>query len=117
MPLQPSAQRDCVRRLLAHLAAGTTDLCDAPHPVPAHHFTGPEHLEREREAVFREQPTLVALSADLPDRGSFVPVEVGGVPLLLVRHRDDQVRAFLNGCRHRGSPLASGRSQGSVGRG
>jgi phenylpropionate dioxygenase-like ring-hydroxylating dioxygenase large terminal subunit len=116
MPLQPSAQRDCVRRLLAHLASGTTDLCDAPLPVPADHFTTPEHLAREHEAVFRRQPTLVALSADLPDRGSFVPVEVAGVPLLIVRHRDDQIRAFLNGCRHRGTPLASrrGRAQGGT---
>jgi len=113
--LQPSVQRDCVRRLLAHLEAGTTDLADEPLRLPAEHFTDPGHLAREREHVFQRPPTLVALSADLPESGDFVPVEVAGVPLLLVRHHDGAVHAFVNGCRHRGSPLAIDRGRASGG--
>ena len=107
--MQPTVQRDCARRLLAHLEAGTTDLADEPLRLPATHFTDPDHLARERDRLFRRSPTVAALSSDLPEAGDFVPVDVGGVPLLLIRQRDGAVQAFINACRHRGSPLATDR--------
>jgi phenylpropionate dioxygenase-like ring-hydroxylating dioxygenase large terminal subunit len=51
----------------------------------------------------------VALSADLHGPESYLPLDVGGVPILLVRDREGRVRAFVNGCRHRGSPIATER--------
>ena len=62
--MQPTVQRDCARRLLAHLEAGTTDLADEPLRLPATHFTDPDHLARERERLFRRSPTVAALSSD-----------------------------------------------------
>ncbi len=104
--MERTSELDCIRRFLTHLREGTSDLAPEPLCLPVSHYVDPDHLAREREAVFRRQPTLVALSCDLPRTGSYFPVDVGGVPILLMRHSDRQVRAFVNACRHRGSPLA-----------
>jgi phenylpropionate dioxygenase-like ring-hydroxylating dioxygenase large terminal subunit len=78
---------------------------ERPATVPASHYTSPAHFEREREAVFRRLPALVGHESELKNPGDVLPVEVGGVPLVLVRGADGQVRAFRNACRHRGTRL------------
>lgn len=47
---------------------------------------------------------------DVPERGDCVVrnVEICGVSVLIVRGRDDVLRAFHNVCRHRGMPVADG---------
>jgi phenylpropionate dioxygenase-like ring-hydroxylating dioxygenase large terminal subunit len=45
-------------------------------------------------------------SAMLSDCGSYVARKAAGTPLLVVRGDDGKVRAFINGCRHRGMPVA-----------
>lgn len=113
--MERAAELAMIRRMLAHLAADTTDLAGHPLRLPASHHAGPAHLERER-ALFRSEPIAVALSADLPSPGRFLAVEVDGVPLLLVRGQDGAVRAFANACRHRGAPLAQGAGEAPGGR-
>jgi len=105
--MERQGELECIRRFLAHLRDETTDLAPAPLRLPVSHYTDPAHLEREQSGVFRGAPSLVALSVDLREPGSFLPVDVGGIPILLIRHDDGRLRAFINGCRHRGSPLVS----------
>ena len=51
-------------------------------------------------------PWLAAVGEDeLPDPGSFVTLELGDEPVLVVRGRDGAVRAFHNVCRHRGTAV------------
>ena len=45
---------------------------------------------------------------DVAAPGSYLASTVGGLPVLVVRDDDGTLRAFLNVCRHRGSPLAEG---------
>ncbi|MDX6439409.1 MAG: hypothetical protein QOF45_1992, partial [Gaiellaceae bacterium] len=40
--------------------------------------------------------------------GSFLATDAGGIPLLVVRDREGELRAFLNVCRHRGAVLTEG---------
>jgi len=105
--MERTSELDCIRRLLAHRRGGTTELAPAPLQLPVSHYTDPGHFEHERQAVFRCPPALVALSCDLPEPGSVLPVDIGGVPILVTRHRDGRVHSFVNACRHRGSPLVS----------
>jgi nitrite reductase/ring-hydroxylating ferredoxin subunit len=44
----------------------------------------------------------------VPEIGSYVAREAAGIPLVVVRCSDGQVRAFRNACRHRGMQVASG---------
>lgn len=100
-----ASELDCVRRFLRHLRDETTDLAPEPLRLSVSHFIDRAHLDRERRHVFRRQPKLAALSGDLPEPGSHLALEIGGVPILLLRHTDGRARAFVNACRHRGSPL------------
>jgi phenylpropionate dioxygenase-like ring-hydroxylating dioxygenase large terminal subunit len=61
----------------------------------------------EAERLWRRGWVCAGFASDVPVRGDARPVEVGGVPLLLLRAKDGTVRVFHNVCRHRGMKLAS----------
>ena len=73
--------------------------------LPNAAYTSDEYLALEQRFLFRRSWMLVARVDELPDRGDIKPVIVGGVPLILVRGEDDEIRAFQNVCRHRGTRL------------
>jgi len=76
-------------------------------------YIGDAQFAREQQLFFREMPLVACLSSELPERGSFRTFADTGVPMLLSRGKDGQVRAFLNICPHRGSRLvrtASGKA-------
>lgn len=92
-------------RALAHLQAGSTDQAADVMRVPVAHYTDEQRYAHEVEAVFRRLPVSLALSLELPESGSYLAQTLCGVPLLAVRGNDGVVRAFLNACRHRGTPV------------
>jgi phenylpropionate dioxygenase-like ring-hydroxylating dioxygenase large terminal subunit len=81
------------------------------HPMfllPSKAYDSAKWLERERAALFDGGWRLVADASELAPPGSFVAVDVGRSPLLLIRDARGVLRAFQNMCRHRGIALASG---------
>ena len=48
----------------------------------------------------------VADAESLPQPGSHVVAQVAGSPVIVVRGKEGELRAFYNVCRHRGGPLA-----------
>ncbi|WP_109807520.1 aromatic ring-hydroxylating oxygenase subunit alpha [Sphingosinithalassobacter portus] len=68
-------------------------------------FTGRERFAREQERIFRRFPVPVTLSALLPEPGSVVAQDGYGIPLLVARTRDGEIKAFINACQHKGSKL------------
>jgi phenylpropionate dioxygenase-like ring-hydroxylating dioxygenase large terminal subunit len=105
-------QRVQIRQLLDHVDARSTDLAEAPYANPVGDYTCPEQLARERQALFRDTPLVLALGCDLPRPGDWLAHDLAGVPVLLARNEGGQVNAFLNVCRHRGSRVASERGSG-----
>jgi len=53
-------------------------------------------------------PMFMGLSTRLPKAGDYLAEDVAGMPVLMTRGADGDVRAFANICRHRGAPVASG---------
>ena len=104
-------QREILRRFFELRAAHTTTLAPEPYRQQAAVYTDPERLAAEEATLFRGRPLVAGLSADLPGTGDCVASEVAGVPLLLVRGEDAEVRAFLNICRHRGGRVFTGRGR------
>jgi phenylpropionate dioxygenase-like ring-hydroxylating dioxygenase large terminal subunit len=103
------------RRVLDHIAAGTTDQADATYRQPAEHYTSPERLARELDRVFGRLPLAVAHLSELAAPGDFVTRRIGDTPVLVTRDRAGALRAFLNVCRHRGTQLVAapcGRANG-----
>jgi len=94
-------------RLLAHVAAGTTDRAASTMTVPVRRYTDPAVHDTERRELFGRRPLLLAVSGDLPAPGSFVTAEVAGTPVVAVRGADGAVRAFVNVCAHRGARVVT----------
>ena len=79
--------------------------------LPGRWYADPEHHAREVTAVFHRRWIGVACADDVAVPGSYVSTSVAGVPVLVTRDAGGTLRAFLNVCRHRGSPLADGCGQ------
>ena len=73
--------------------------------LPAAWYADTAHFELERQRVLRADWVCAASLDDVPAQGGWSAVSVAGVPVLLVRQRDGDVRGFLNVCRHRAAPL------------
>jgi phenylpropionate dioxygenase-like ring-hydroxylating dioxygenase large terminal subunit len=85
--------------------------------IPAGRYTDPEFLALEREHLWRTSWLYACHIDELPERGSYLLWKKTGTPILLVRGKDDTIRAFYNTCRHRGAPLVKngcGRLDGFV---
>ncbi len=59
----------------------------------------------EREEWFRRDWLIVGREADAAAPGTYFLAEVDDEPLIVVRGRDDVLRAFYNVCRHRGTAV------------
>lgn len=97
------------RTLLDHIDRAEPLRAEALSFAPAHHYTSTEHLARETDTVLRQLPQLVALSADLPDPGSYVVRDLVGGSVVVARDGDGAVHASANACRHRGARVVEGR--------
>lgn len=91
--------------------ASHTDLSNVRRPVaqanglPNAHYIDPQTFEEEKHAVLFDNWAGLAAAADVPQVGDAVPVTYLGMPLLVVRDKQDNVRVFQNTCRHRGMIL------------
>ena len=74
--------------------------------LPAACYAQPEFAVAERRTVFARGWQLVAHAAQVAGAGDHALAEIAGVPLLVVRGDDGELRALHNVCRHRAGPLA-----------
>jgi phenylpropionate dioxygenase-like ring-hydroxylating dioxygenase large terminal subunit len=65
-------------------------------------------LARERERLFRRSLQYAGHTGQLAEPGSYFTLRVADVPLVVVRDREGELRAFVNVCRHRGAEVVSG---------
>ena len=79
--------------------------------LPTSAYRSEEWLEKERVALFDTGWRMVADRREVESPGSYVSVDVGRSPLLIMRDSIGVLRAFQNMCRHRGMALVSGCGQ------
>ena len=70
-------------------------------------YTSPEYYEEETRKIFRKTWMLVGFKHELKHQGDILPKKIGGIPMILVRDKDDEIRAFHNVCVHRGVRLVN----------
>ncbi|HEX5461933.1 MAG TPA: aromatic ring-hydroxylating dioxygenase subunit alpha [Steroidobacteraceae bacterium] len=76
-------------------------------------YTDAEIFALDLEQIFYRDWLFVAHSAELPEAGSYVTLQIGAYPVVLTRAADGVIRAFVNSCRHRGArvcPEAAGKA-------
>jgi phenylpropionate dioxygenase-like ring-hydroxylating dioxygenase large terminal subunit len=69
-------------------------------------------LEIEREKLFRNHWQIACHISDIRDPGDYLTLDICGERALVIRDRQNVVRAFHNLCRHRGSRVV-GDEQGN----
>lgn len=114
---------ELAQRTVRHALADTVPLAEGVMQVPARHYVDPQRYELERRRIFARVPMVAAASAELAGPGAYKALVLCGVPVLLVRSGGagtgsgggaetgvgaaGEVRAFLNRCGHRGSPVVA----------
>jgi choline monooxygenase len=77
--------------------------------LPYRWYTDPDVLAQERARVFASAWQYAGHSGELAEPGSYLTLQVGDVPLVVIRDREGTLRAFVNVCRHRGAEVVTGR--------
>ena len=75
------------------------------HDIPAGRYTSDEFWELERRSLWPHSWVLAGRVEDVAAAGDFFCSDDLGVPVLVIRGKDDVVRAFYNTCQHRGAPV------------
>lgn len=80
---------------------------DQARGLPNAHYVDPAVHTEEVQALLCNEWSGLAVAAQVPEPGDAQPIDFAGIPLLLLRGRDGQVRVFQNICRHRGMILVA----------
>lgn len=88
---------------LSAVGAGVERPIGSAVGLPPEAYTSETIYDLEQTQVFGGGWIAAAFEHQIPDAGDAIPVELAGVPLIILRHEDGGVRAFVNICRHRGA--------------
>ena len=106
-PYQHAQAITMIDKAIAHAENGTTDWAPSVYRVPVEDYLSETRWREEMDATFMRLPLLLAFTCEMRKPGDYKTMKVLDVPVLIVRGRDDRVRAFMNVCTHRGATLTS----------
>ncbi len=98
---------DLVKRALGQASTSPTAADAGPSRRPVADYFDPQRFTEEQQALFRSYPVVVGHTAQLSEPDSWFTHDHSGVPILVTRAADGELRAFLNVCRHRGAKAAA----------
>ncbi|MDC0739294.1 aromatic ring-hydroxylating dioxygenase subunit alpha [Cognatishimia sp. SS12] len=75
------------------------------HALEQAFFNDPDVYAHDLEAIFYKEWQFIGLSCELEKPGSFLTHTIGAYKIVVVRGVDNEIRAFHNSCRHRGSVI------------
>ncbi|KAB2669230.1 aromatic ring-hydroxylating dioxygenase subunit alpha [Ochrobactrum sp. LMG 5442] len=70
-------------------------------------YTDPEYYKQDLDNIFYKDWLFVGHDCELPKTGSYMTVQIGAYPVVIVRDAQGGIRAFHNSCRHRGSRICA----------
>jgi len=76
--------------------------------LPPEAYWSSRVYERELDEIFRKEWICVGRQEDVPRAGDYYTTTLAGEPILVVRDKEGEIRAFLNVCRHRGCEVVQG---------
>ena len=84
------------------------------YTLPRDFYVDPEIYQLDLQHIFYAQWLFIGHDCEVPRPGDYITAKVGDYPIIVVRDRAGQVRAFHNSCRHRGSRICSKEKGSSV---
>ena len=94
---------DIIETVLEYCKTGGTHLQPDLMRIPVSEYREQARLDEEVQTLFRRFPIIVGHVSQLAEPGQFITHDTTGVPMLITRTREGDVKAFLNVCRHRGA--------------
>jgi glycine betaine catabolism A len=70
-------------------------------------YCGEEEYRLDLEMIWYRDWLFVGHDCEVPNPGNYLTVQIGEYPVVVVRDRNGELRAFHNACRHRGSRICS----------
>src|SRR4051812_39098591 len=88
-------------------APATTVVSSLISTLGGEYYCSTDVFTEEQEHILENMWFCAVRSGDVPNPGSFKRIQVGRESVLVIRGRDNVLRAFLNICRHRGAQLCT----------
>ena len=73
--------------------------------LPQKYFVSPEIFADEQRKVFPNEWLLVGHQSQIANSGDYIVQDVNRESIIVIRDKDEEIRAFYNVCRHRGTRL------------
>jgi Rieske 2Fe-2S family protein len=86
---------------------GYLGLTEKHATLPAKYYIDEQHYQRELSAIWYRQWVYVCRADELTGPRAFRSIDIGSQNILIVRDEENQLQAFHNTCRHRGSVLCT----------
>ena len=87
--------------VLNELQSAATVAFTEAGPIPPSLNHSLEFLDFERQAVFQQEWICIGREDEIPGHGDYLTHDIAGVPVLVVRQLDLEIKAFVNACAHR----------------
>jgi len=91
--------------MTAHDLSGVLTSVATARGLPNEHYVSDAMFEIEKQRVLFDNWSAIGFAKDVAEAGEALPVDFLGMPLVVVRGKDDVVRVYQNTCRHRGMIL------------
>jgi phenylpropionate dioxygenase-like ring-hydroxylating dioxygenase large terminal subunit len=75
------------------------------HDIPTERHTSDEFHDLEQAFLWPNTWVIAGRAEDVANPGDYMTFDDLGVPLLIVRGTDGEIRCFYNTCQHRGAPV------------
>lgn len=79
------------------------------HALEQAFYTSPDIYQIDLEQIFYKEWLYAIPACQLAKPGSYVTMRVGAYDVIIVKGCDNEIRAFHNSCRHRGSIICKAR--------
>ena len=76
--------------------------------IPPECYSSEDHLALETEVIFRKKWIGIGHAGRFKQSGDYETMDIGGVPIIVLRDKEGKLRAYSNSCRHRGARLLEG---------
>ena len=77
------------------------------HGLPNECYTNKDYTLIERKKLFEDKWIVVGVASSIPEIGDVKPIDILGMPILILRNKQNEIKVFHNVCSHRGVKLVS----------
>lgn len=77
------------------------------HSLPQPFYIDPAFFKLDMELIWYRDWLFAGHDCDIPKAGNYFTLQIGAYPVVVVRDRSGEIRAFHNTCRHRGSRVCT----------